>query len=77
MAAAIWGVITNLPEIIRIIKLMLDALNRGEHFIDVRIKLTAFDKGAEKAKNDKDTSDLENVFRQKPASGDSGNIPNP
>lgn len=71
--AAIWGVISNLPEIIRIVKLMLTALEEGKHFIDVRIQLSAFDKAAEKAKNDKDTSALEGLFDPKPASGDSGN----
>lgn len=77
MVAAIWGVITNLPEIVRIVKLMLQAIDKGEHFIDVRISLSAMDKAEEKAKNDKDTSDLEAVFNGKSDPGNSGNAPHP
>lgn len=62
MMAAIWGVISNLPEIIRIVKLMLQAVEDGEHFIEVRISLSGYDKAAEKSKNEKDTSQLQNIF---------------
>lgn len=65
---AIFALISNLPDLIALLKQIGQAVDAGEHYIDVRISLGKFDDAAKKAKDDKDTSGLENLFNPPPKS---------
>jgi len=67
VSAIVTGIVTlfqNLPEIIKVIKMIGEAAQSGVRFVTVRIQLSKFDAAAEKAQNEKDTSGLEDLFRK-------------
>lgn len=59
----LFSLLGSLPDIISFLKFVGEGTEAVLHFVDGRIKLSAFDKAAEKAQNAKDTSDLESVFK--------------
>lgn len=73
----LFALLQSLPQLLSLLEAVGQAVETGAHYVDVHIKLGEFDDGEKKAEHDKDTSNLEGIFDPKPASGDSGNSPNP
>jgi uncharacterized phage-associated protein len=63
--AEIW---TFIQVLVKYGPVIYEAIKRGANFIELQINLREFDRAKEKAKDDKDTSDLENVWNPKPKS---------
>ena len=59
------GIISNLPEIISGLKSLFSAIELGAETVTVTFKLKKFQNAADKAKDTKDTGDLEDIFRGK------------
>lgn len=67
---ALFSLLISVPDIVSIVKQIAEAIELGRDYIDLRIQLKKFDQAAEKAKDDKNTSELENLFNPKPKPAD-------
>lgn len=73
----LFALLQSLPQLLSLLEAVGQAVETGAHYVDVHIKLAAFDDAAKKATDEKDTSGLEDIFDPKPASGNPGNTSNP
>lgn len=56
------AVIALLPQILQLVKQLGELVEKGTHYIDVRLTLKKLDAASEKAKEGKDTSELEKLL---------------
>lgn len=73
----LFALLQSLPQLLSLLEAVGQAVETGAHYVDVHIKLGEFDDAAKKAKDEKDTSGLEDIFNPKPGAGSSGNASNP
>lgn len=64
--SSVFKFLMAVPDLIGIIKQIWAAIEAGKDFIELRINLGKFDKAVGKAKKEKDTSELEDLFNPKP-----------
>lgn len=64
MWSGIWALLSSLPALIDAVKQLSNAINAGVKEIHIHVQLGKFDDAAQIAQAQKDTSQLENLFKQ-------------
>jgi hypothetical protein len=59
------ALLTNLPQLLGLLQKLGEAWDAGSHAVEVHFELRKFDAATEKAKNEKDPSELNDLFNQK------------